>query len=43
MICIHCGATLAYNVYTGSYFAIAYAKPLTLSDRCATKAHEPNN
>lgn len=40
-MCIHCGATLAYNVYTGRYFAIAQVRPLTINDRCAIAAHEP--
>lgn len=39
MSCIHCGATLAYNPRTGSLFVIAYARPLTIDDHCATHAH----
>ena len=41
MACTECGATLAYNVYTGRYFAIAYVTPLTLSSPCMSHGHTP--
>lgn len=43
MLCTNCGATLAYNVYTGRYFAIAYASKLTLDSPCFAKPHVPSN
>lgn len=42
MLCSNCGATIAYNVHTGHYFAIAYAIPPSITSPCFGKSHTPN-